>query len=50
MSAPFFWTTKMLYLKMAEGPKFGFNLFDLAIDAQIYMNIVATGLYIAYVS
>ena len=40
----------MLYLKMAEGPKFGFNLFDLAIDAQIYMNIVATGLYIAYVS
>mmetsp|Transcript_31507 Transcript_31507/g.41716 ORF Transcript_31507/g.41716 Transcript_31507/m.41716 type:complete len:272 (+) Transcript_31507:253-1068(+) len=48
MSAPFFWTTKMLYLRKSEG-EFGFNLFDIAIDAQIYMNIVATGLYIAYI-
>ena len=32
MAAPLFWTTKMLYLRMAED-KFGFNLFDLAIDA-----------------
>ena len=48
MSAPFFWTTKMLYLRQSED-RFGFNLFDIAIDAQIYMNIVATGLYVAYI-
>ena len=32
MIAPFFWTTKMLYLRLAED-RYKFNLFDLAIDA-----------------
>ena len=48
MIAPFAWTTKMLYLRLSED-RYGFNLFDLSIDFQIYMNIVATGLYIAYI-
>ena len=52
MAAPFFWTTKMLYLRMAEGEYYGyqFNLFDIAIDAQIYQNAVATIFYLAYIS
>lgn len=48
MIAPFAWTTKMLYLRLSED-RYGFNLFDLSIDFQIYMNIVASGLYIAYI-
>ena len=48
MCAPMFWTFKMLYLRMSED-KYNFNLFDLAIDAQIYMNIIATALYFAYI-
>jgi len=48
MIAPFFWTTKMLFLRQSEDV-YKFNLFDIAIDAQIYMNVVASILYIAYV-
>ena len=48
MVAPFFWTTKMLYLRLSE-ERYHFNLFDLALDAQIYQNLVATMLYLAYV-
>ena len=49
MIAPFFWTTKMLYLRLSED-RYKFNLFDVAIDAQIYQNMVATMLYLAYIS
>ena len=48
MIAPFFWTTKMLFLRLSED-KFNFNLFDIAIDSQIYQNLVASALYVAYV-
>lgn len=33
--APFFWTTKMLFLRLSED-RYKFNLFDLSIDCQIY--------------
>lgn len=49
MTAPFFWTTKMLYLRLSED-RYNFNLFDLAIDSQIYQNLVASVLYVAYVA
>ena len=49
MIAPFFWTTKMLYLRLSED-RYNFNLFDVAIDSQIFQNAVATLLYIAYIS
>ena len=48
MCAPAFWTVKMLFLRLSED-KYNFNLFDLANDTQIYMNIVATALYLAYI-
>ena len=32
MIAPFFWTTKIFYLRQSEG-RYGFNIFDLSIDA-----------------
>lgn len=35
MIAPFFWTAKCLYLRLSED-RYNFNLFDLAIDGQIY--------------
>ena len=32
MLAPFFWTTKIFYLRQSEG-RYGFNIFDISIDA-----------------
>ena len=49
MIAPLTWTTMMLYMRMSED-RYNFNLFDLAIDSQIYQNLVATCLYIAYIA
>lgn len=49
MLAPIFWTTKMLYLRLSED-RYKFNLFDVAIDAQIYQNMVASILYLVYIN
>ena len=35
MSAPFFWTTKIFYMRLSED-HYKFNLFDNAIDSSIY--------------
>ena len=47
LAAPVLWTTKVFYCRLAEG-RYGFNLLDVAIDSQIYMNLIATVLYVAY--
>ena len=49
MIAPFFWTARCLYLRLAED-RYKYNLFDLSIDSQIYQNLVATIVYVVYLA
>ena len=49
MMAPFFWTARCLYLRLSED-RYNYNLFDLAIDSQIYQNLFATIVYVVYLT
>ena len=49
MIVPVFLTGKILYLRLSED-FYSFNLFDLAIDAQIYQYMVSTILYLIYIT
>ena len=49
MMAPFFWTARCLYLRLSED-RYNFNLFDLAIDSQIYQSAVSTIVYVVYLT
>ena len=47
--APFFWIIKIYFIRLTIEEK-SFDLYDLAIDSQLFQNVFALMLYLAYLA